>query len=55
MPNITIRMPDQLIAKLDERIVNSTYRNRSELIRDLCRRYVEGLLIPIRIPPKGER
>jgi len=49
MPNMTIRIPEQLLQAFDEKIVNSRYKNRSEAVRDLMRRFVDGvILIPVR-------
>lgn len=51
-PNVTIRVPDRLLVDFDEKIVNSRYKNRSEAVRDLMRRYVEGTLIPLKLVEK---
>jgi len=49
LARISLHIPEKLLQELDDKVVNSRYKNRSELIRDLVRRYVDGTLYPISV------
>ncbi|RLG72877.1 MAG: transcriptional regulator [Thermoprotei archaeon] len=42
MAKISLRIPDTLLNDVDELLKISKYQNRSELIRDLLRKWVNG-------------
>jgi len=54
MANMTVRIPEKLLQDFDDRVVNSRYKNRSEAVRDLMRRFVDGTFVTI-IPQDRRR
>jgi len=47
MAKITFRLPEELENAVHQKLVQSKYANRSELIRDLLRRWVNGVPLEV--------